>query len=132
MRFVLSSSGHIAGIVNPPSKKAKHWTNDLTPPDPDAWRADLAISPWVAHPATGTGPIDDDDRYAELFAKLLGDGPRERIHGPASGKGNNKSDGLVRPCLPHRRSGQPGQAATRCNNGKKAEHGCLPACLWYE
>ena len=27
-RFVLSSSGHIAGIVNPPSPKAKHWVND--------------------------------------------------------------------------------------------------------
>jgi len=39
VRYVLSSSGHIAGIVNPPSKKAKHWTNELTPPDPDAWRA---------------------------------------------------------------------------------------------
>ena len=26
--FVLSTSGHIAGIVNPPSPKAKHWTND--------------------------------------------------------------------------------------------------------
>ena len=38
-RFVLSSSGHIAGIVNPPSPKARHWTNDDTPPDPDVWLA---------------------------------------------------------------------------------------------
>jgi polyhydroxyalkanoate synthase len=38
-RFVLSSSGHIAGIVNPPSPKARHWTNDDTPPGPDAWLA---------------------------------------------------------------------------------------------
>jgi polyhydroxyalkanoate synthase len=36
-RFVLSSSGHIAGIVNPPSPKARHWTNDESPPDPDVW-----------------------------------------------------------------------------------------------
>ncbi|HEV7535148.1 MAG TPA: alpha/beta fold hydrolase, partial [Acidimicrobiia bacterium] len=27
VRFTLSSSGHIAGIVNPPSPKAVHWTN---------------------------------------------------------------------------------------------------------
>jgi polyhydroxyalkanoate synthase len=36
---VLSSSGHIAGIVNPPSPKARHWTNDDNPPDPDVWLA---------------------------------------------------------------------------------------------
>ena len=38
-RFVLSSSGHIAGIVNPPSPKARHWTNDDVPPDPEVWLA---------------------------------------------------------------------------------------------
>ena len=38
-RFVLSTSGHIAGIVNPPSPKAKHWTNDDLPPDPEDWKA---------------------------------------------------------------------------------------------
>jgi polyhydroxyalkanoate synthase len=38
-RFVLSTSGHIAGIVNPPSPKAKHWTNDDLPPDPEEWKA---------------------------------------------------------------------------------------------
>jgi polyhydroxyalkanoate synthase len=37
-RFVLSTSGHIAGIVNPPSPKAKHWTNDELPPDPQEWK----------------------------------------------------------------------------------------------
>jgi polyhydroxyalkanoate synthase len=40
-RFVLSTSGHIAGIVNPPSPKAKHWTNDAHPADPQEWK-DLA------------------------------------------------------------------------------------------
>jgi polyhydroxyalkanoate synthase subunit PhaC len=38
-RFVLSSSGHIAGIVNPPSPKAAHWANAALPADPDAWLA---------------------------------------------------------------------------------------------
>ncbi len=39
VRFVLSSSGHIAGIVNPPSPKSRYWTNDELPPDPERWRA---------------------------------------------------------------------------------------------
>jgi polyhydroxyalkanoate synthase len=38
-RFVLSSSGHIAGIVNPPSAKTKLWTNADLPADPEVWRA---------------------------------------------------------------------------------------------
>ena len=42
VRFVLTSSGHIAGIVNPPGPKRKHWTNDALPADPDAWYAGAA------------------------------------------------------------------------------------------
>lgn len=38
-RFTLSSSGHIAGIVNPPSPKAMYWANSENPPDPKAWLA---------------------------------------------------------------------------------------------
>ena len=38
-RFVLSSAGHIAGIVNPPTPKARLWTNDDLPPNPDDWRS---------------------------------------------------------------------------------------------
>lgn len=38
-RFVLSSSGHIAGIVNPPNPKAKHWVNDSLPADASEWKA---------------------------------------------------------------------------------------------
>ena len=39
-RFVLTSAGHIAGIVNPPNPKARHWVNDGdTPTDPAAWKA---------------------------------------------------------------------------------------------
>ncbi len=36
-RFVLSTSGHIAGIVNPPSPKARHWTNDQIAETPEQW-----------------------------------------------------------------------------------------------
>jgi polyhydroxyalkanoate synthase len=38
VRFVLGGSGHIAGIINPPSaKKYGYWTNDAMPDAPDAW-----------------------------------------------------------------------------------------------
>jgi polyhydroxyalkanoate synthase len=40
VRFVLTNSGHIAGIVNPPSAKARHWTGLDTEPDPERWRAE--------------------------------------------------------------------------------------------
>ena len=37
VRFVLSSSGHVAGIVNPPGSRRVYWTNDQVPGDPEAW-----------------------------------------------------------------------------------------------
>jgi polyhydroxyalkanoate synthase len=39
VRYVLSSGGHIAGIVNPPGPKAWYETGDDTTADPEAWRA---------------------------------------------------------------------------------------------
>ena len=39
VRFILSSGGHIAGIVNPPGPKGWYLTGDELPPEADAWRA---------------------------------------------------------------------------------------------
>jgi polyhydroxyalkanoate synthase len=40
VRFVLGGSGHIAGIVNPPSaNKYCFWTNAENPATPDEWQA---------------------------------------------------------------------------------------------
>jgi polyhydroxyalkanoate synthase subunit PhaC len=56
-RFVLSTSGHIAGIVNPPGPKPKHWTNDNLPADPLEWKENAQLedgtwwqdwSEWIA------------------------------------------------------------------------------------
>jgi polyhydroxyalkanoate synthase len=39
-RYALTSSGHIAGIVNPPGNpKARYWSRPDCPPDADDWRA---------------------------------------------------------------------------------------------
>ena len=37
VKFVLSASGHIAGVVNPPGSKYGHWENEENPPTPEQW-----------------------------------------------------------------------------------------------
>ncbi|MGH3687847.1 MAG: PHA/PHB synthase family protein [Pseudonocardiaceae bacterium] len=62
VRFMLSNSGHIAGVVNPPNPKSKHWVGsaDTLPEDPETWRqqaTEVAKSwwqdwtPWIARRA---------------------------------------------------------------------------------
>ncbi|WP_083275763.1 PHA/PHB synthase family protein [Pseudonocardia sp. HH130630-07] len=62
VRFVLSNSGHIAGVVNPPSPKSRHWfgESDELPASADDWRDDAGErkaswwedwTPWIAERA---------------------------------------------------------------------------------
>ena len=39
VKFVLSASGHMAGVISAPGSKYGHWTNDNLPPSPDQWFA---------------------------------------------------------------------------------------------
>jgi polyhydroxyalkanoate synthase len=47
-RFILTTAGHIAGVVNPPGPKPKYWTNEDRPEDPLAWKdgATLVDDTW--------------------------------------------------------------------------------------
>jgi polyhydroxyalkanoate synthase len=39
VRYILASSGHIAGIINPPGGKGTYWTNENKTATPEEWRA---------------------------------------------------------------------------------------------
>jgi polyhydroxyalkanoate synthase len=62
-RFVLAGSGHIAGVVNPPTQqKYGYWTNDRLPPDPKDWLDGATEHPgswwpdWAAWNVDKSGP----------------------------------------------------------------------------
>jgi polyhydroxyalkanoate synthase len=65
-RFVLSGSGHIAGVINPPAaNKYYYLTNEKNPPAPQEWLAGAERHPgswwtdwaaWVAPHAGGLVP----------------------------------------------------------------------------
>jgi len=58
-KFVLSGSGHIAGVINPPTaKKYGYWTNDALPPSPEDWLKEAKQTPgsWWTEWATWLKP----------------------------------------------------------------------------
>jgi poly[(R)-3-hydroxyalkanoate] polymerase subunit PhaC len=77
VKFVLSASGHIAGVVNPPGSKYGHWENENNPPTPEEWLAGATQRPdswwpvwegWVAKYSGG-----------EILARQPGDGKLKPI-----------------------------------------------------
>jgi len=80
-RFVLSTSGHIAGIVNPPSPKAKHWTNPELPSDPQHWIVGATLQEgtwwqdWIEWIATRAGDLIDPPRMGSPDYPVLCDAP---------------------------------------------------------
>ena len=89
-RFVLSSSGHIAGIVNPPNPKAKHWVNDNLPADPHEWKANAQLvnatwwQDWTAWIAERSGPkVQASDRLGNEHYPPIEKAPGGYVRGSA-------------------------------------------------
>jgi len=82
--FILAESGHIAGIVNPPTKKKYgHYRNTDWPESPDDWKAGADFLPgetWWFHWDDWLAARSGD----EVPARKPGAGGRE-ILGPAPG-----------------------------------------------
>ena len=76
VRFVLASSGHIAGIINPPGGKGTYWANDDTKGmgSPEEWREVATAhngswwTDWTAWLAAHSG---DKSRHRAWAAKHI-------------------------------------------------------------
>ena len=83
IRFIIAGSGHIAGVINPPSaKKYQYWTNDKLPATVEAWQAGAKEHP-------GSWWPDWDKWLSELSGKKVparkpGDG-KLKVLGAAPG-----------------------------------------------
>jgi polyhydroxyalkanoate synthase len=82
VRFILAGSGHIAGVINPPSaKKYQHWTNDKLPPKVENWLAGAKEHPgswwtdWNAWLAPLSGKKIPARTPGDGKLKPLGDAP---------------------------------------------------------
>jgi polyhydroxyalkanoate synthase len=84
VRFVLSSGGHIAGIVNPPAPKAWYQvapTDDALPARAADWRAGAERrvgswwEDWARWSAEHSGPMQDPPPLGSERHPVLGDGP---------------------------------------------------------
>ena len=89
VRFVLSSAGHIAGIVNPPGPKRRHWTNEAEelPAEPEAWKehAEEHQGSWWENWAnwieTRSGRRRPPHRTGSEKHPVLGEAPGTYVHG---------------------------------------------------
>jgi polyhydroxyalkanoate synthase subunit PhaC len=89
VRFVLSSGGHIAGIVNPPAPKAWHMvteTDSALPPTGKAWRSVAERRPgswwedWAPWSDVNSGPLQSPPRTGSTRYPVLGAGPGTYVH----------------------------------------------------
>ena len=86
VRFVLSSGGHIAGIVNPPGPKGWFMTGEELPASPEQWRKKATRHPgswwvdWATWSSELAGPLVDPPGMGSDTYPVLGDGPGTYIH----------------------------------------------------
>ncbi|HET9303059.1 MAG TPA: alpha/beta fold hydrolase [Propionibacteriaceae bacterium] len=84
VRFVLSNSGHIAGIVNPPSPKSVHYVlegDKPLPADPEKWLAAATMhrmtwwEDWATWIADHAGPMRKPPRMGSRKYRPIADAP---------------------------------------------------------
>jgi polyhydroxyalkanoate synthase len=82
VRCVLSASGHIAGVINPPSaQKYGYWTNEMNPADPEDWFKGATQYPgswwtdWVEWVAEYAGEMVPDRVPGDGNLKPIEDAP---------------------------------------------------------
>jgi polyhydroxyalkanoate synthase len=87
IRFILSSGGHIAGIVNPPGPKGWYLTGDELPADPADWRAGASRqagswwNDWATWSSEHSGRLIDPPPMGNESYPVIGDAPGEYVHG---------------------------------------------------
>ena len=85
-RFVLSSSGHVAGIVNPPNSKRRYWTDDTLHNEPDEWLAGAQEhqgswwEDWAAWIAARAGKRRRPPKMGSASHPPLADAPGDYVH----------------------------------------------------
>jgi polyhydroxyalkanoate synthase len=80
--FMLAGSGHIAGVINPPSSgKYQHWTNDKLPKTLDAWMEGAEEHPgswwptWEKWLSARSGAMIPAPKPGDGDLKILGNAP---------------------------------------------------------
>ena len=88
VNFTLSTAGHIAGVVNPPSPKAKHWVGTVADgSEPEAWRSratEVAGSwweSWTVWIAERAGAQVDPPSVGSQVHPPIGDAPGSYVLG---------------------------------------------------
>ncbi len=86
VRFIMAGSGHIAGVINPPSaKKYQYWTNDKKTETIENWRAGATENPgswwgdWDQWLTRLSGGKISARKPGDGKLKVLGDAPGEYV-----------------------------------------------------